>query len=257
MTDAITLLTEDHRRADALFDRFEEATDPEAKRDVVGEITRELAVHAAIEEQFLYPTIASALPDGDALARDAVGEHQEVKEHLAALDRADPRASDYDVRVRRLIRDTRHHVEEEEGQLFPRLQAAVDEQRLAALGSAMAAAKLLAPRRAHPRAPNTPPGIVLAGPLAAVVDTLRNQAPAGSFPDRLLDALSLGSDTALQALQTWVETAGNYVPGLPARDVPGEPADAGELVDQAFEVAQRLLDAQRQLAHELLDRDDS
>jgi hemerythrin superfamily protein len=174
--DVISLLKRDHETVDGLFRRYESlgARDTDRRTEVVHEVIRELSVHAAIEEQFLYPQIKEALPDGEALAEEALQEHQEAKEVLADLDRMDAGDAGFDAKVRSLIADVRHHVEEEETELLPRFAAAVPDERLEQLGNLMEKAKAVAPTRPHPHAPSTPPGNLAAGPIAAVIDRVRD-----------------------------------------------------------------------------------
>ena len=174
--DAISLTMQDHREVDTLFSRYESLTgNGDQKRDIVHQIIRELSIHAAVEEQFLYPTMRSHLPDGEELVREAIQEHQEVKENLNTLDKMTPEESGYEGRVRSLIQDVRHHVQEEEGELLPKLRSAVSQERLDRLGEAMESGKRMAPTRPHPRAPSTPPGNIVAGPAAAVLDRVRDR----------------------------------------------------------------------------------
>jgi hemerythrin superfamily protein len=173
-TDGITLLKQDHRTVEALFAQYQQVTDPVQRRLVVEEIIRELSIHAAIEEQFLYPAVAGALPDGEQLSQEAIREHQEVKEVLSDLDGMDATNALYDTRVHALIADVSHHVEEEEREMFPRFQKALTKKRLRQMGEAMAAAKLIAPTRPHPKAPDTPPANLVTGPAAAVIDKTRD-----------------------------------------------------------------------------------
>ncbi|MGZ8577964.1 MAG: hemerythrin domain-containing protein [Actinomycetota bacterium] len=174
--DVISLLKRDHETVEGLFRRYESlgARDSDRRTEVVHEVIRELSVHAAIEEQFLYPQIKEALPDGEALAEEALQEHQDAKEVLAELDRMDAGDAGFDPKVRSLIADVRHHVEEEETELLPRFASAVPAEQLEQLGGLMKRAKAIAPTRPHPHAPSTPPGNLVAGPLAAVVDRVRD-----------------------------------------------------------------------------------
>ena len=172
--DAITLLKQDHRTVDSLFQRYESGLAPEQNREVVEEIIRELSVHAVIEEQVLYPAMRRAFPGGDDLAEEGIDEHQEVKETLAELDGMDPTDGAFDQRVRSLIGDVRHHVEEEEEEMFPKLQQAVSQDQLDEMGASMETAKRVAPTRPHPHAPNTPPGNIIAGAVAGPVDRARD-----------------------------------------------------------------------------------
>lgn len=176
--EATRLLTQDHRTVDDLFTRFEElpAGGSEEKILIVQEIIKELSIHASIEEQVLYPVIRDEVPDGESLHQEALQEHEEVKNVLADLDGVAPDDSGFDGKVTSLIKDVRHHVEEEESELFPRLREAISAERLHQMGEAMDKAKKTAPTRPHPKAPSTPPGNVVAGPVAAVVDRARDAA---------------------------------------------------------------------------------
>ena len=173
--DAVTLLRNDHKTVEGLFKKFEKAG-PNAyktKQDLVEKIIEELSVHAAIEEQVLYPAMRKALPDGETLVQEAIDEHQEVKETLAAIEKADSR-SELDPLLEGLMADVRHHVEEEETELFPKLRASVATHELQDMGAKLATAKKLAPTHPHPKAPNTPPGNIVGGAAAAVLDRARD-----------------------------------------------------------------------------------
>lgn len=173
---AIDVLKQDHRTVEQLFGQYHEATaSPERKQEIVNEIIRELSIHAAIEEEILYPTVREALPDGDQLAEESLQEHHEAKQVLAELDGMSPGEPEFEERVGRLMEDIRHHVEEEEGAMFPKLQQALDEETLADVGRELEEAKKRAPTRPHPTAPDEPPGIKAAGPAAALLDRIRDK----------------------------------------------------------------------------------
>jgi hemerythrin superfamily protein len=176
--DAITLLKKDHRTVEDLFKRFEKLG-PRArkgKQEVVERIVRELSAHAAIEETVLYPAIRAALENKKAqeLVLEALEEHHIVKWTLSELDGMTPDHERYDAKVMVLMDSVRHHVEEEEGELFPKLAKAVGKQRLADLGEVLAEAKKAAPTRPHPRMPDEPPGNLVAGAGAALLDKARD-----------------------------------------------------------------------------------
>ena len=78
---------------------------------------------------------------------EARREHQEAKETLRRLDRMEPNGQDFDSAVRDLIEEVRHHVEEEEGEMFPKLRMALTQDRLTTLGARMQEAKRMAPTR--------------------------------------------------------------------------------------------------------------
>ena len=171
--NAIELLTSDHAAVEQMFRQIETAPEGDARSLLVAEVIRELSVHAAIEEQVLYPAMRKALPDGDHLVGEAIEEHQQVKETLAAVERADSPA-ERDPHLVSLIGNVRHHVEEEETELFPKLRASITTAELQEMGGTLAAAKKLAPTHPHPNAPNTPPGNLVGGLAAAAIDRARD-----------------------------------------------------------------------------------
>jgi hemerythrin superfamily protein len=142
--DAIDLILEDHRRVDELFDRFEALTDEvrsTEKMQIVREVSRELAIHASIEERIFYPAVRDALSQGEEVATASLDEHQVVKELLAAIEDTDPGDPKYDERVTMLIREVRHHVEEEERDILPALRAQLDDDAVREMGAAMLRAR--------------------------------------------------------------------------------------------------------------------
>src|SRR5215213_8789294 len=122
--NAIELLTADHAAVEQMFHQIETLPESDARSELVGGVIRELSVHAAIEEQVLYPAMRKALPDGNHLVQEAIEEHQQVKETLAAIERAGS-PTERDTHLVSLIGNVRHHVEEEETELFPKLRASI------------------------------------------------------------------------------------------------------------------------------------
>ena len=170
--DAVTLLRNDHKTVEGLFKKFEKAG-PNAhktKQDLVEKIIEELSIHAAIEEQVLYPAARDAAPDENDLVLESLEEHHIVKWVLSELDGMSPDDERFTAKVTVLIENVRHHVEEEEGDLFPALRKAMKRKELEELAEAMEKAKKAAPTHPHPRAPDTPPGNLIAGVAAGAVD---------------------------------------------------------------------------------------
>jgi hemerythrin-like domain-containing protein len=75
----------------------------------------------------------------------------------------DPSHERFEAKVSVLMESVRHHVEEEESELFPEVRKALGRKRLGQIGDALELAKKRAPTEADPRAPDTPPGNVPAG----------------------------------------------------------------------------------------------
>jgi hemerythrin superfamily protein len=170
--DAITLLRQDHSNVERLFKRFEKAGDRAfvEKRRIVDRIIEELSVHAAIEELVFYPVVRAAVDDVEAITLESLEEHHIVKWTLSELDGMDPRHERFDAKVTVLMESVRHHVDEEQDELFPAVRAAMSRTELADLGQALVDARKTAPTHPHPRAPDTPPINTLVGTVAGVVD---------------------------------------------------------------------------------------
>ncbi|MFV2173938.1 hemerythrin domain-containing protein [Actinomadura sp. LOL_016] len=176
--DAIELLKHDHRMVEQLFRDFNAAASDGQRCGVVDILVRELSKHAAVEELIFYPFAAKALRD-EALVGRHLAEHMVLKELLAELDalaRSDGRAGGRaEELVELLRRDVEEHVREEEGELMPRLREATDEEALRELGRTLEKAKGTAPTRPHPHAPDRPPALTVAAPVAAAYDRLRDR----------------------------------------------------------------------------------
>jgi hemerythrin superfamily protein len=179
--DAITLLKTDHKTVEKLFKSFEKAGDgaKQTKAKIVDQVIHELSVHAAIEEQVFYPAIRAEVPDTTDEVLESLEEHHIVKWTLSELDGMDPDDERFDAKTTVLIEMVRHHVEEEETELFPTVRAALGRKRLGQIGDQMEAAKATAPTRPHPRAADTPPANTESGAVAGAVDKLRDKVTAG------------------------------------------------------------------------------
>jgi hemerythrin-like domain-containing protein len=178
--DAIALLTRDHREVELLFKQFERLTEraEKSKKKLVLRMVRELAIHAAIEEMLFYPAVrtaglAAGTRAGGQIADtvlEALEEHHIVKWTLSELEDMDADDERFDAKVTVLMESVRHHVEEEQDELFPKVRKLLGKDLLEELGERMAKAKKLAPTHPHPRAPDTPPGNIVAGSMAAIMD---------------------------------------------------------------------------------------
>jgi hemerythrin-like domain-containing protein len=175
--DAITLLKNDHREVEKLFKAFEKAGDraKATKQRTVDKIIEELSVHAAIEEQIFYPAVRAEVDDMESTVLESMEEHHVVKWLLSEIDKLSPDDERFDAKVTVLIENVRHHVKEEESELFPEVRAAIGRKRLAEIGDGMQTAKKIAPKKPHPRSPDTPPANLVVGTVAGVVDTVRER----------------------------------------------------------------------------------
>lgn len=135
-TDAITMLKDDHRTVENLFDQYEKARSKDRKQSIATQICTELIIHTTIEEEIFYPALRGKIEDD--MLDEAHVEHDGAKILIAELLQSDPDASFYDAKVTVLSEEIKHHVREEErsssGMFSQARTASVD---LAALGEQM------------------------------------------------------------------------------------------------------------------------
>ncbi|MEN7529391.1 MULTISPECIES: hemerythrin domain-containing protein [unclassified Cupriavidus] len=114
---AIGLLMDDHRAVKKLFKQFEAASGLAEKRSIAQETCQQLTVHAQIEEEIFYPALRGASDKLDDMLDEAKVEHGVAKDLIAAIEQDDAEMLEANYKV--LTEYVGHHVEEEEGELFP------------------------------------------------------------------------------------------------------------------------------------------
>ena len=127
-TNAIDLLKKDHDEVEAMFAQYEdikEGDDETEKEMLVAQICDALTVHAQIEESIFYPAARRALDEeeGKDLLDEAAVEHQTLKDLIARLESAPTDDPLYDAGVKVLSEYVKHHVKEEENELFPKVKS--------------------------------------------------------------------------------------------------------------------------------------
>lgn len=132
--DAISLLKEQHREAEALMRQIEKADDI-ARLPLIEQLADALTVHTEIEEQIFYPGIKHK--ETEELLKDSFQEHAEVKTKLAILAEAEPGEGIISSTFQQMANEVRHHLHEEETQLFPTVQRVFDREALERMGERM------------------------------------------------------------------------------------------------------------------------
>ena len=173
--DLVSVITADHREVEKVFKELEskEGT-PEHRRNLADHLITELVRHSVAEEQYMYPAARDALDDGDQIADHEIEEHNEVEKLLNKLEKAEATDPEFDELLTKIIGNVRHHIEDEEGELLPKLQSACTPDQLEDLGQKVLDAKEKAPTHPHPASPSTPPANKILGPGAALVDRMRD-----------------------------------------------------------------------------------
>jgi hemerythrin superfamily protein len=136
--DAIAMLRADHKKVSGLFADFEKSRSAAKKKTIVTTICDELTVHAQLEEEIFYPAVKAALKDRE-LVPEATVEHATVKDLIGQLKGVEPDGEMYDAKVKVLSEYIKHHVKEEQNEMFVR--AKKTRLDMAELGARMAARK--------------------------------------------------------------------------------------------------------------------
>jgi len=135
--NAITLLRADHQKVTDLFEKFEKSRATAKKKVIAQEICTELTVHATIEEEIFYPAAKAALNDTE-MVPEALVEHDGVKKLIAEIE-GSVEGEMFEARVKVLSELIKHHVKEEQTELFPAVKkTSLD---LTALGAQLVARK--------------------------------------------------------------------------------------------------------------------
>jgi hemerythrin superfamily protein len=180
MPNATQLLRQDHKKVEVLFNKYEQGKNMDAKKRFAMQAMNELEVHAQVEEEIFYPAVKKGIEESE-LVDEAVQEHQEAKSLIAELKkmqgRDDGAADEFESKFSNLMEAIQHHVEEEEGEMFPKVEDS--ELDLAELGSEMADRKKelmqeMASRRHNP----DPEPRAKPNPKASRRPGVRNRDPA-------------------------------------------------------------------------------
>jgi hemerythrin-like domain-containing protein len=139
MNDPIAMLKRDHREAAAILKQLSESKNPTAtRRRLTQKVTAALELHMDVEERLLYPLVAEHV--GDEEEQEAETEHQLARTGLVEMNKLVDQPG-FGAAVAMVTAGIKHHVKEEETEVFPKLKAALDRSELAELGDAVAAAK--------------------------------------------------------------------------------------------------------------------
>jgi hemerythrin superfamily protein len=133
--NAIELLKADHRKVESLFQKVKATEDSEHKA-LFEKIKEELEIHTHIEEAVFYPKMKeeSELED---IVLEGIEEHHQAKIFLRELSSLSDDSEKFEPKLKVLMEDITHHVQEEEGEMFPMIEEIFDESTLNELGAAM------------------------------------------------------------------------------------------------------------------------
>jgi hemerythrin superfamily protein len=138
--NALEILKQDHQKVKQLFQEATHASDQRKRKDVFDKIDTELEIHAHIEETVFYPALEEHEELKDMVV-EALEEHQEAKALLEELEELGPENHDFGSKLQELMESVEHHVQEEEGEMFPKVREVFDKGQLEELGHQLESAK--------------------------------------------------------------------------------------------------------------------
>ena len=139
--NAIELLKEDHDKVDKLFQKVKATPDGDHK-ELFEQIKSELDVHTHIEETIFYPRL---LKEGDeelqSIVKEGIEEHRQAKMFMRELSALSEDSEKFEPKLKVLMEDIEHHVQEEEGEMFKMIEEQFDATVLEELGKELEAEK--------------------------------------------------------------------------------------------------------------------
>lgn len=183
--DALTFLRGDHESVLGMLEVLDGAPEGDgAHSSGLGTMVENLIIaesrHEAIEEQFFWPAVRKALPDGDEMADHAIAQEEAGKKLLQRLEDGRPGEPDFHQALAEFVSAARAHIDYEQDVVWPRVAAAFSDQELAELGDKLEQARKIAPTRPHPNTPSSPGVQKTMGVAAAAVDHVRDAATGRS-----------------------------------------------------------------------------
>ena len=124
-SDAIKLLKDDHSEVSALFDKYtrgHKRLSESQKQSLAQKICQMLTVHTQIEEEIFYPACEEHVKGAEFLLAEAQVEHQAAKDLIAKIEEGTPDGEEYDAEVAVLGEYVKHHIKEEQNELFPKVR---------------------------------------------------------------------------------------------------------------------------------------
>ena len=178
--DVIEVLEHDHREVEEMFKELEglrgasSEEDKKRRKELTEDVTIELVRHSVAEEVLVYPKVADKVSSDEV--EHAREEHAEAEETLQKLEKLDADDPSFEDELATLMEEIRHHIEDEEGEMFAHMREVMEKDELVTLGERVEAFKKVAPTRPHPSVPNEGLPRAAAGPAASLFDRMRDLA---------------------------------------------------------------------------------
>lgn len=131
--NAIQLLKDQHNEVSHLFGKVKATDDVGEMQKIFEKIKQKLDMHTHIEETIFYPRLREK-EELEDIVKEGIEEHHQAKIFLRELSNLTDDSEKFEPKLKVLMEDVEHHVQEEEGQMFPKVEKAFDEAELEELG---------------------------------------------------------------------------------------------------------------------------
>jgi iron-sulfur cluster repair protein YtfE (RIC family) len=134
MSDVTRILEQDHRKVEHLFEQIKKQQGA-IRANLVEQLAADLRTHMRVEETIVYPFIVKQLNgDGKEMVEEAKTEHAGARKVLAEVERLSPNEPGFDGALEMLEAGIKHHVKEEETEVFPKLRKSASAAQLNDVG---------------------------------------------------------------------------------------------------------------------------
>ena len=135
--NVVELLREDHEEALQLIEELESVdektgADP-TNTETFNKLHQALRLHTEVEENFFYPVIGE-FDEVKQVVEDAYQVHDRIDQLLSQMTTTDPNEAEFQETLAELRYNLEHHIEVEEGRLFPSAEELFEEVELEELG---------------------------------------------------------------------------------------------------------------------------
>jgi hypothetical protein len=128
--DAVAILKSDHDRVKELFRKYSETGERayKTRMQIAEKVFRELEIHSALEEEIFYPAAREAGHETEEVVAEGLEEHHVVDILIQELKALTPEDETFDPKFKVLCENVEHHIEEEEGEMFPPARKALGDR---------------------------------------------------------------------------------------------------------------------------------
>ncbi len=134
--NAIELLKDDHNKVSQLFQKVKATEEGEEHKELFKQIKAELDAHTHIEEKIFYPRLREE-EELEDITLEGIEEHHQAKMFLRELASLSEDSEKFEPKLKVLMEDITHHVQEEQGIMFPKVEKVIGKEELEELGKLM------------------------------------------------------------------------------------------------------------------------